>query len=763
MIAVPLNDAQREAVEHVTGPMLVLAGAGSGKTRVLTVRAARLVDEHGVDPRHILAVTFTNKAAGEMRARVAQLLDREPGGLWIGTFHAVCARLLRREAAALGFTREFTIYDEDDTEALVRRLVDDLGLPAKLYGARGVRHEISRAKNAMAGPEAYAQEAADPWHANVGRVYAAMGAALKRANAMDFDDLLLHPLALFQAQPAILERWRARFRFLLVDEYQDTNRAQYLLLKALAGDAGNLFVVGDDDQSIYGWRGADIRNILEFQKDFPGARLVRLEENYRSTGGILEAANSVIAPNTGRLGKTLFTRRLGGEPLTVLTAADERDEAEWLVREFADRARRAEHAFDEMAVLMRTNAQTRAFEEELRRRGVPYRVVGAVSFYERREVKDLLAHLRLVVNPADDAAFRRAVAAPRRGIGEQSLETLGRWAAQWGWSLSRAAAAAGRVPELRPKARELLETFAAELAAARAELKDLQPAEALRAIAARTGFEQFLLEEDETGPERAENVAELINAAAAWTEEYGAVLDQSPDGPDGQGEGPATPLPEGAEAEGEGSPIERFLAQAALTTSAETERGEGGVTLMTLHAAKGLEFAVVAVAGLEEGLFPLSRADTPEALEEERRLCYVGITRAKDKVLLSYATARRRGGELRPSQPSRFLDDVPPALIEARVTRPSWGVAREPRRHPRPGTRSLELVVDEMAAAAGISDVTPLFRAGERVRHRRFGSGVIRRVEGRGRDLKVAVEFDDAEVGVKQLLAAYAGLEKAWE
>jgi len=746
MIAVPLNDAQREAVSHVAGPMLVLAGAGSGKTRVLTVRLARLIEEHGVDARHILAVTFTNKAAGEMKARVAQLLQREPDALWIGTFHAICARLLRREAPHIGFSRSFTIYDEDDVEALVRRLVEDLGLPAKLYGSRGVRYEISRAKNAMIPPDVYAAQAADPYHKNIGRVYEAMGAALKRANAMDFDDLLLHPLELFAAQPAVLARYRERFRFLLVDEYQDTNRAQYLFLHALAGTAGNLFVVGDDDQSIYGWRGADLRNILEFQKDFPGARLVRLEENYRSTTGILDAANSVIAPNTGRLGKTLFTRREGGEPLTVVRAADERDEAEWLVREFVARARRGEQTFEEMVVLVRTNAQTRAFEEELRRSGVPYRVVGAVSFYERREVKDLLAHLRLVVNPDDDAAFRRAVAVPRRGIGEQSLEVLARAAVQWGWSLPRTAAAAGRLPELRPKAREALEQFAASLDATRAELAQLQPAEALRAIVARTGFEQYLLEEDETGPERLENVNELINAAGAWTEEFGAVVDE--DRPEGE------------------TPIARFVAQAALTTSAEVQQGDTGVTLMTLHAAKGLEYPVVAIAGLEEGLFPLSRADTPEALEEERRLCYVGITRAKDKVFLSHASTRRRGGDLRPAFPSRFLDDVPPALVEQRVTRPSWSFAREPRRRPLAGTRSLELVVDEALAAmesSEVNDDAPLYRVGERVRHRRFGSGTIRRVEGRGRELKVAVEFDDETVGTKQLLAAYAGLEREFE
>ncbi len=745
MTGIPLNAAQQEAVAHVEGPMLVLAGAGSGKTRVLTVRLAQLIDLHGVDPKRVLAVTFTNKAAAEMKGRVASLLGRAPDGLWIGTFHAICARLLRREAPHLGFTRAFTIYDEDDSESLVRRVIDDLGLPPKLYAARAVRYEISHAKNAMLGPEAYAAEATDPWHANVALVYAATVRALKRANAMDFDDLLLHPLALFAEHPERLAVYRSRFQFLLVDEYQDTNRAQYRFLAALAGEGGNLFVVGDDDQSIYGWRGADLRNILEFQRDFPGAKLVRLEENYRSTRPILEAANSIIAANTGRLGKTLRTIRGEGEPLTLVRAADERDEAEWLVREFSQRARRSEHSFEEMAVLVRTNAQTRAFEEELRRNGIPYRVVGAVSFYERREVKDVLAYLRLVVNRDDDEAFRRAIAVPRRGIGETSLVALGTWAATWGWSYARTAAAAGRVPDLRAKAREGLEQFAALLEGMANDLAALQPAEALRAVVGRLGYERYLLEEDETGPERLENVNELINAAAAWSEEWGAV------------------------AEDDGTPLERFLAQATLTTSADADDDVRGLTLMTLHAAKGLEFPLVAIAGMEEGLFPLSRADTPEAVEEERRLCYVGVTRAKDKLFLSYATARRRGGSLLPSAPSRFLDDVPPSLVEERVTRPSWSVAREPRRAPsRGGPRevspaSLALVAEWEHEETERNDDAPAYRPGERVKHRRFGSGTIRQVAGRGRDLKVAVEFDDETVGLKQLLAAYAGLERDWE
>ncbi len=739
-MSISLNEPQRSAVEHVTGPILVLAGAGSGKTRVLTARISRLIQEHGVDPRRILAVTFTNKAAAEMKHRVATLLGREPAGLWIGTFHSICGRLLRREAPLLGFTRAFTIYDEDDSEALLRRVVDDLGLPAKLYNARSLRHEISRAKNAMITPAQYAADAYDPYHTRVGTVYAESVAALRRANAMDFDDLLLYPLELLEKHPERLAEYRSRFQFILVDEYQDTNRAQYRLLQLLAGERANIFVVGDDDQSIYGWRGADLRNILEFQKDFPGATLVRLEENYRSTRPILEVANSVISANTGRIGKTLHTRREGGERVTVVRAADERDEAEWLVREFGQRVRTGDLQYEEIAVLVRTNAQTRAFEEELRRAGIPYRVVGGISFYERREVKDLLAYLRLIVNRDDDEAFNRAVSVPRRGIGETSLAQLNSSAKQWGWSLHKAASAAGRIPDLKPRAREALIQFAADIDALGGQLGELQPAEALRGIIERLSYDKFLLEEDETGPERVENVNELVNAAAAWSEEWGV---------------PA--------ADEEGTPLERFLAQAALTSRAEVEGDKRGLTIMTLHAAKGLEFPLVVVAGMEEGLFPLARAESQEDIEEERRLAYVGITRARHKLFLSYALARRRAGQLMPAFPSRFLADVPPSLVEDRVTRPSWGMAREPRRQPvtRRAPMALASEVDE--AFPDVGDDAPRFVKGERVKHRRFGVGTIEAVSGRGRDLKVAVAFDDESVGLKQLLAAYAGLEKDWE
>ena len=436
-----LNPAQREAVEHVHGPLLVLAGAGSGKTRVLTTRIASLIDRHGVPPDRIFAVTFTNKAAGEMKQRIGRLLGRDPSGLWIGTFHSLSARLLRREAELLGFTRRFTIYDEDDRLSLIKRLMDQRGHSTKLFPPRAVQSLISAAKNRRVPPSELASGSPFDRLAVVSAdVYGAMGPALKAANAMDFDDLLLHPLTLFREHPERLRAYQQRFSFILVDEFQDTNRAQYELIRLL-GVHGNVCAVGDDDQSIYGWRGADVRNMQDFLRDFPGAKLVRLEENYRSTQIVLDAANGVIAENAGRIGKTLVTRRRGGEQVTLLAAADERDEAEWVVRELERRSAAGEHRYADMAVLYRTNSQSRALEEAFRRAGIPYRLIGAISFYERREVKDLLAYLRLVANPSDDEAFLRAVSVPRRGLGETSLAVLGQAATAWGKPLLAAARA----------------------------------------------------------------------------------------------------------------------------------------------------------------------------------------------------------------------------------------------------------------------------------------------------------------------------------
>jgi DNA helicase II / ATP-dependent DNA helicase PcrA len=734
-----LNPAQREAVEHVHGPLLVLAGAGSGKTRVLTTRIAALIDRHGVPPERIFAVTFTNKAAGEMKERIGKLLRRNPSGLWIGTFHSLSARLLRREAELLGFSRQFTIYDEDDRLSLIRRLMEQRGHSTKLFPPRAVQALISSAKNRMTPPAELAAGASFDRLAQVAAdVYEAMGPALRAANAMDFDDLLLHPLELFRRHPDRLRAYQERFSFLLVDEFQDTNRAQYEMIRRL-GAGGNVSAVGDDDQSIYGWRGADVRNMQDFLRDFPGTRLVRLEENYRSTQTVLDAANGVIAENRGRIGKTLRTRRKGGESVTVLAAADERDEAEWIVREFQRRSAAGEWQFGEMAVLYRTNAQSRALEEAFRRAGVPYRLVGAISFYERREVKDLLAYLRLVANPADDEAFLRAISVPRRGLGETSLATLGRSAAGWRRPLLETARMADRVPELRPNVREAFRAFAGLIDGMAVRAARLAPAEVLEEMVRAIDYESVLLAEGPEGADRWENVRELLASAADWSEE---VTDES-----------------------EGTPLERFLAEAALLASADTVVGrEDGVTLMTLHTAKGLEWPVVAMTGMEQGLFPLARAEEEQdGLEEERRLCYVGLTRAKDKLYLSWARARRRGGELRPGIPSRFLRDLPPGIVEERRTTalwaPGWGAGQAGRRPaPFPSVRP-----GEQASGEEPSQDAPRYVKGERVRHRRFGSGTIQGLTGTGRDLKVAVAFDDADVGTKQLLVAYAGLERGVE
>ncbi len=745
-----LNPAQRAAVEHVHGPLLVVAGAGSGKTRVLTMRIARLIDETGVPPHRIFAVTFTNKAAGEMKDRVGRLLGRDPSGLWIGTFHSLSARLLRREAEALGFTRQFTIYDEDDRLGVIKRLMEQLGHPTKLFPPKLIQSLISSAKNRMTGPESLAsgspfdrvtQVAAD--------VYRALGPALKAANAMDFDDLMLHPLTLFQERPDRLAFYRDRFAFLLVDEFQDTNAAQYRLVRLL-GEHGNVCAVGDDDQSIYGWRGADVRNMQAFREEFRDTTMVRLEDNYRSTRMVLDAANAVIADNKGRIGKTLRANRATGETVVVLAAADERDEAEWIVREFRTRQAAGDWIWTEMAVLYRTNAQSRALEEAFRRAGVPYRIIGAISFYDRREVKDLLAYLRLVANPADDEAFLRAAQVPKRGLGESSLAILQEAATRWTKPLLATAHAAELVPDLRPNVRENLRKFGQLIEDLRERAGHWPPAQILEQVIIAIGYEQVLLAEGPEGADRWENVRELLASAAEWSEVVEAPEDE-----------PTTPL-------------ERFLAEAALLSANDTIAGAAeGVTLMTLHTAKGLEWPVVALSGMEDGLFPLVRAEEQaDGLEEERRLCYVGITRAKDKLYLTWARSRRRGGELRPGRPSRFLGSLPPGVIEEKRTSslwvPSWSAAAAPRRHGggagRAGWRD-----DDLPAAASTpepaeeSQVAPRYVKGERVRHRRFGSGAIQGLSGTGKDLKVVVKFDDAEHGLKQLLVAYAGLEREWE
>lgn len=772
-----LNPEQRVAAEHFEGPLLVLAGAGSGKTRVLTSRIAHLIEEFGVAPDSILALTFTNRAAGEMRERVRALLDREPAGMWIGTFHAIGARMLRRDATRLGWTPGFIIYDAEDSERLVRRILkDELALDPKRWSPKAVRGAISSAKNELLDQTAYAELAFDPFAKVVTQVYERYERALRDANAFDFDDLLMKPVALLQRFPEILRRYRERFHFVMVDEYQDTNRAQYVFLKMIAGKdtapagvggggrGGNIFVVGDDDQSIYGWRGANVRNILDFEKDFPDAALVRLEENYRSTQRILEAANHVIAENLLRKGKVLRTANAAGESITLLEAADESDEAEWIAGAvMAQLAAKPERTARDFVVLYRTNAQSRAVEEAFRRERIAYRIVGGQRFYERREVKDVLAYLRLVANPADDEAFLRIANVPRRGIGDTSLARLAEYARRERVPLLAAATEARDRPDIRGAASRALPELAAliEKYAAFADLGI--PLDAvLRQLIAEVGFAASLRDEGPEGEDRVANVEELLASTAEFQIRFTA------------GDPALTiEIEEGLTDHGI-RPIDLFLSHVALVTEVDQHDPNAAVaSLMTLHNAKGLEFPIVFVSGLEEGLFPLSRTiDEPEQLEEERRLFYVGITRAEEKLFLTTAKRRRRGGEWLPSVPSRFLEAIPKELLEVEQTQSVRDQSRS--RFGYGGPSSLQGRRDRMGFEAprvarhtdqvvDYSDTQDPVRLvkGARVRHSQFGSGTVLEISGYGNDVRAAIEFDG--VGRKQVVVRYANLQPDWD
>jgi DNA helicase-2/ATP-dependent DNA helicase PcrA len=737
-----LNPAQREAVDHFEGPLLVLAGAGSGKTRVLTMRVAHLIEHHGVDPAHILAVTFTNKAAGEMRDRITALLGEEPGGMWVGTFHAIGARLLRAGAHAVGRTPRFTIYDEDDTLSVVKRLMDRHTISRKTWTPKAIHAAISDAKNALVSPEEYGKLAMDPFARSAATVYADLEPALRGANAVSFDDLLVLPVRMLEAEPQRLAALRARFQFILVDEYQDTNRAQYRLITLLGQEHTNVAVVGDDDQSIYGWRGADIRNILEFEKDFPTARVVRLEENYRSTPAILQLANIVIRENAARRGKTLRPTRPDGERVSIVGALDERDEADWVTEEIEARRRASrELALRDFAILYRTNAQSRALEDGMRKRGIAYRLVGAVRFYDRREIRDLMAYLKLIANPADDEAFRRAIGVPKRGLGETTIEMLGEMARKVGVPLLAAAQRDDLTSGVRPAARAALAEFARTIGRLRARATDASVTEVLEQLVADIGYAEHLRAEGPEGAERIENVRELVTGAAELVTEEG-------------GEVGLTPL-------------DHFLQRTSLVADIDAlDQSVDAVTMMTLHNAKGLEFPIVFITGLEDGLFPLSRAfDEPALLEEERRLLYVGITRAEQKLYLVHARSRRRNGELMPSIPSSFLRAIPPGTLDERSTirlrSTGRAVLPQPASVRRPGApvaRPGAVAVDDEA-----SQDAPRLVKGERVRHRAFGTGTICELGGTGKDMKVTVDFDDESVGRKRLVVAYAGLQRGWD
>ena len=743
-----LNPEQREAVEHVEGPLLVLAGAGSGKTRVLTTRIAHLVHSHGIDPQLILAVTFTNKAADEMRSRVLELLGAEPSGMWIGTFHSIGARILRRHGPLLGFSHQFTILDADDSLRETKRVTERLKI-SKRWKPRAIHAEISSAKNQLVSPEEFAETAFDPFARIVADVYPKYQALLRDGNALDFDDLLVKPVDLFQSHPTVLEKFRRRFNFMLVDEYQDTNHAQYRLLELLARGHSNLCVVGDDDQSIYRWRGADIKNILGFERDFPAARTVRLERNYRSTKTILAAANSVIAENKNRKGKTLFTENEIGPRITCLKSADEMDEAEWIAGEIIrqiDASPETEHRH--FAVLYRTNAQSRALEEAFRDADVPYRIIGGVRFYERREIRDVIAYLKLMSNKKDASAFIRVVNYPRRGIGDTTLTALLTAAQAAGVSpLVMARTATATVAGIRPAGAAALESFAQMIDRYGALAPHVRVHELLTELIAELRLLEGLRAEGHEGIDRAQNVEELVAAASDF-------------------DGSEARIAEDMEEVEELTELDLFLQKVMLIADVDNlDVKADAVTLMTLHNAKGLEFPVVVIAGLEEGLFPLSRShDSLEELEEERRLFYVGITRAQRKLYLTHAKARRRAGDWMVSGPSAFLRPLAEELLEEKETeRYADGLLHRRRSNDwseRPSRRdwpslSGELTYDysESQEVATLPDLSE----GIRVRHPRFGEGTVMHLDGHGLDLKATIDFE--AVGTKRVVVRYANLE----
>jgi DNA helicase II / ATP-dependent DNA helicase PcrA len=760
-----LNPEQRAAVEHFEGPILALAGAGSGKTRVLTTRIAHMINEHGVDPSSILAVTFTNKAAGEMRLRIRRLLGREPAGMWVGTFHSIGARLLRRHAGQLGWSPNFTIYDADGAQRETKRALERLRLNPKQWNPQAVHGAISSAKNQLIAADDYIVPQGDPFARVVADVYREYQKALREQNAFDFDDLLVKPVELLRRHESVLAMYRDRFRFLLVDEYQDTNHAQYIFLKLLADwqEGGNLMVVGDDDQSIYGWRGADIRNILDFEKDFPDAQVVRLEQNYRSTGRILDAANAIISKNTKRKGKNLRTDAGPGERLTVVASLDERDEADWIGGEIDRRLQRdPETRLRDFVVLYRTNSQSRALEEAFRRRDLPYQIIGGTRFYERREIMDAMAYLRLISNPLDAGAFDRIINYPRRGIGDTSRARLMEWATAQALSPLEAAARADACTDLRGGAATSFVGFAGMIQRYAALASHIGVGALLEKLLAEIGMIDALRDEGPEGEERIENVKELI-ASAHDFDARGAEADA-----DLEDEDRAV----------DATPLDMFLQKVTLLTDVDRHDPEAqAVTLMTVHNAKGLEYPVVFISGMEDGLFPLARAfDHPDTLEEERRLFYVAITRAERKLFISHARTRRRAGEVMAARPSSFLDPLPPELYDE-LTTPGLeraryaGETRWSRRDPAPGVgslgyrdrpppRSKSRFDDDDGVCIDYSDAqdAPRFVKGERVRHPQFGRGVIRELTGLGQDLKAVIDFDS--IGRKKVVLRYANLQK---
>ncbi len=712
-----LSDVQNSAVTHTDGPVLIFAGAGSGKTRVLTHRIAYLLHEKNVFPDRILAVTFTNKAAGEMKSRLEKMVGAAAKDLWVGTFHSVCVRMLRRDGKKIGIASNFAIMDDADQRSIIRDVLHDLNYDERQIAPGAALDEIGKAKNQLLGPDAYESKNTSFFGERIAAVYREYDRRLRESNGLDFDDLIAKTIELLENDVETRTRYQNKFRYILVDEYQDVNFAQYRLCALLADEHKNLTVVGDDDQSIYSWRGSDYQNILRFEKDFPGAKVFKLEENYRSTQTILDVANELVANNQGRAEKKLFTNRAAGEIVTVYGAETERAEARYVIEKIKELVREGA-AYRDFMVLYRTNAQSRVFEEGFLGEGIPYRVVGGVGFYARTEIKDMMAYLRYIVNPSDAVAFRRIVNVPRRSIGQQTLASLVDAANAAGVSVGQTVFDKEILRRAVPKKQRELERFADLIASLRESAEKLSVSDLLVAVMEESGYIRELQGEDTADARtRLENLQELVTVAKEFEAHE------------------ATP-----------GTLDDFLANVALVSDLDTlDPTASFVTLMTMHAAKGLEFPVVFLTGLEDGVFPHNRALTDMTeLEEERRLAYVGLTRAMDRLFLSYAMRRTLFGNTFAHPKSRFLDEMPSVEVIGNVTP-----------MPRPaGGRWREVAIHETAGAG----VSLGLEVGDRVKHPKWGEGLVSAVSGAGGDGLLTIMFPN--VGEKMVMLKYAPLEK---
>ena len=790
-----LNREQRLAAETLEGPLLVLAGAGSGKTRALTYRVANLL-EHGVPPWAIMAITFTNKAAAEMRERIEKLAGPGAQEVWVSTFHAGCAKILRRDIEKLGYTRSFTIYDDDDQMSALKEILKKLNIDEKFLPPREIKAKISDAKNRLLGPQEWFSSSDRDYRCQmIHDVFSAYEEKLKSSNALDFDDLIVRTLDLFTLHPPVLEAYQRKLRYIHVDEYQDTNYAQYMLVRLLAQQSRNLCVVGDDDQSIYGWRGADIRNILDFEKDFPDATVIKLEQNYRSSANILDAANQVIARNENRKDKALWTQQGPGEMIRLYRADDEREEAAWVCEQIRALEAQGEDA-SRCAVLYRTNAQSRVMEEAFVRTGVKYRIYGGLRFYDRKEVKDILAYLRVMINPADDISVRRIINVPKRAIGDTTVTELARYAAEQEMPLLTACM---DVPDtLGSRAKKSVEKFGELMMSLTMMAESMKLTELVQYVIDTTGLEsQYAKEDSDEARSRVENIREFVGAVQEF------------------------------EDKADNPTLTDYLENVALVSDLDAMTEDGGaVTMMTLHSAKGLEFPNVFMIGMEENLFPSMRSrDDPARMEEERRLCYVGITRARERLYLSHASRRMLYNQMQFNDRSRFIDDIPARLIEdvserhggfatsrqdgwqsGQWRQPAWSkgssFAQKPETasawKPRPqsgvaqpqgqrqsfaawsrgsgmgmnnaervgGTtvagvqRGMNPTAQVVPSAAREAEKPSLFAAGDHVMHRKFGRGAVVRVSGSGADARIMIRFDDTRVGVKEFALSIAPIIK---